>query len=310
MKSKLSLPDGEYRVMARAVDAAGNVSSERFQIITVDATPPRVGSFEIASEGMKLLPKNGVWNAMAGVKLSLTLSLEHDTKEAFMRMNAMDERKTMLVKDIPTGLWKGEFFLGEAGTSTLAVSATDTLGNEISEQTLTTFRVAEKGKILYADENGLEKPLAGATVSASSLASPARKKNFWSFWRPEASGISAVSNENGEYTLLLPAGDWELAVEKEGFNTAEIDPVVFDSPTFYHSRYYFGEKSRRAQSMGLAVRVVQIKGIKPPGQALDPKGIRSANPFAAPRGGVLNLCCRRSFGREKKTFSLRSLARQ
>ena len=232
MKSKLSLPDGEYRVMARAVDAAGNVSSERFQIITVDATPPRVGSFEIASEGMKLLPKNGVWNAMAGVKLSLTLSLEHDTKEAFMRMNAMDERKTMLVKDIPTGLWKGEFFLGEAGTSTLAVSATDTLGNEISEQTLTTFRVAEKGKILYADENGLEKPLAGATVSASSLASPARKKNFWSFWRPEASGISAVSNENGEYTLLLPAGDWELAVEKEGFNTAEIDPVVFDSPAF------------------------------------------------------------------------------
>ena len=229
MKSKLSLPDGEYRVVARAVDAAGNVSSEKSQTITVDATPPRAGSFEIVSGGEKLLPEDGVWNAPAGTKFSLTLSLEQDTKNAYVRMN---ERETILTKDLATGLWKGEFFLGEAGTSTLALSATDILGNEVSEQTLTTFRVAEKGKILYTDVNGLEEPLAGATISASSLASPARKNNFWSFWRPEERAISTASSENGEYTLLLPAGDWELVVEKEGFNTAEIDPVVFDSPTF------------------------------------------------------------------------------
>lgn len=225
IKSKLSLGDGKYLVVARARDAAGNVSLEKFQTIIVDATPPRAGSFEIMSQGIKLLPESGAWKAVVGTKFALNLSLESDTKNASVKM---DNERIMLVKDLATGIWKGEFALGKIGTSTLLVSATDAVGNELNEQSLAIFQAAGRGKITYRDENGLEKPLAGATVNVL------RASSGWSFLSLFRSTLvtSAISDGIGEYAVLAPGGSYKIAVEKAGFSTVKTDTVIFNSPTF------------------------------------------------------------------------------
>ncbi len=149
IKNHSELSDGMYIMVARAVDAAGNVSSEESQPITVDSTAPRVGSFEITSDGVQLLPTNDVFNTVVETPLAVSVSLEHDTVTASLMYGDIS---IPLIKDLATGLWKGTISFDQTGSVSIIISAVDAARNTVEGQKFANFSVAEKSGVSLGDK--------------------------------------------------------------------------------------------------------------------------------------------------------------
>jgi hypothetical protein len=134
------LSDGEYQLVVRAIDTAGNGSVEKSQQIIIDSTPPRIGSFELYSDEKKVLPNNGVWRVARRTSCSIGMSLESDTKDAFLTVN---EKTVSLKRDLATGLWKGICAFDQLGTTIFFVSATDGIGNTVTKQPIVVLEISE-----------------------------------------------------------------------------------------------------------------------------------------------------------------------
>ncbi len=141
IQHRSGLSDGAYSMIVRAVDAAGNVSEGQSHPISIDSTPPRVGSVEIISEGEQLLPNEEVFDVAVGALLTITASLERDTTTASL---IYDDTTITLAKELATGLWKGSISFDQERLYTLTISANDAAGNTMEQQTLAKIRVAEK----------------------------------------------------------------------------------------------------------------------------------------------------------------------
>ncbi len=136
IKDSLPFTDGEYTMILRAVDVAGNVSTEKTLDVSIDDTPPRVGSFEVFSSGVKVWPVNSLWTVSDGNKLGFNISLEQDTKTASLYVN---KEAVTLVKDLSTGIWRGELMLNQQGANDIHISAVDNGGNKIEQVRLVTI---------------------------------------------------------------------------------------------------------------------------------------------------------------------------
>lgn len=253
IKSHLPLSDGNYEISIRAVDLAGNMSQEVSKAITIDNTPPRIGSFEISSQGYKLLPKGEVWSVIRGTTATIMVSLENDTKSAEI---SHDGTSIPLVRDFATGLWKGEisFAQSQAGDLPFYINAIDMLGNVTSNQPLVLFRVENKGKITFADTSGSLVPLSGARIVAREVSS---NHSIWSIFS-SSSEVSTTSDDSGEFILLLPAGDYEINVEKSGFSKVKLGKFSYENPSFFAKPISLIEESRKGL-WSTVLRVLHLK---------------------------------------------------
>lgn len=222
------LGDGEYDFGARAVDAAGNISKPVFQKIIVDMTPPRIGSYTVSLGQLNFLPKNGSFEIIAGNKIKLIISLEQDTKEAFLELGG---EKINLVKNKATGLWEAEIIFGVIGKSTMKITAIDLLDNKISDKEVGMFKIIPAGKISSTDENGKTNPVEGAEIKTSIWN---EDSNSFVDWQAENFGGSnpTASLQGGEYKLALPAGKFRLLVEKAGFERIKTNDFILSDPSF------------------------------------------------------------------------------
>lgn len=208
-KHPFLLEDGEYDLKFRAVDAAGNLSSEAVQKITVDMTPPRIGSYTLSSGAITLFPEGESFEAPENTKLKFNISLEADTKKAGL---ALDDKIFDLLKNGATGLWEAEIYLDKAGKANILVSAEDFLGNKIKNKEIGKIETINKGKI--SAEFGQSVPDAEINFL---IFNPDTKS--YAIWQAEAYGETnpVKSGADGQYQAILPSGIYQILVKKSGF---------------------------------------------------------------------------------------------
>lgn len=213
-----ALGDGEYNFGARAVDAAGNVSKPKFEKITVDTTPPRIGSYTISKGQLIFLPKGESFEILSGSKIKLTISLEGDTKEAFLTVRG---KKINLSKNKATGLWEADLSFGSPGKLPMAITAVDLLGNKIADKEIGLFNIIPAGKT----------SVGGAKIYISIWS---EDSNSFVDWQADNYNESnpTFSSENGEYALALPAGKYQLLVQKTSFERIKTNEFILGEPAF------------------------------------------------------------------------------
>jgi len=225
IKSPTTLSDGSYEVSVRAVDAAGNTSVESTQKITVDTTPPRVGSFTATINGTQLSPdKDGNIDAYADTDLSLGVSLEDDTASSSLTMQG---ETYPLMLDIVSGLWVGTVHLKGEGIAPVTISAVDKLGNAIKDVRLGQISVVSPGKVLVQDGDSLE-PLAGVHIVVSELDQESG--------RYETMATDTETGADGAYIYILTQGSYKLVMREAGYRTVERD-IVLNRPTLVHESF-------------------------------------------------------------------------
>lgn len=227
INNKVKLPDGEYQVSVRAIDGAGNYSEKKYNNFIVDTEAPHVGSLEVYSENIKLLPQNGIWSATKG-KINVRVSLEKDAKEAYINIG---EKKVQLEHDLATGLWTASLNLENIGNLDTKISAVDVLGNSVENLPFINFMVMDSGKVVSSGVDGTEIKIPDVIVTARLINTD---RTFWSLFKP-VKKYSTNTDTNGEYSLLLPAGNYDVSVKKEGFETFKVGNVKFINPTYLNN---------------------------------------------------------------------------
>lgn len=142
VKHPAPLADSTYTVYARAVDAAGNASPALSRAFAVDTSPPRIGSFDVLAQGVRIAPDvRGTISLYAGMKALFEVSLEGDTDTASLLVGSTS---IQLARDIASGLWQAPIDTGAIGTTTLAMSARDKAHNAFTGKSIGALIVADR----------------------------------------------------------------------------------------------------------------------------------------------------------------------
>lgn len=209
-KYPVQLPDGSYIVHARAVDAAGNTSATLSRALVVDTMPPRIGSFDILSQGVRIIPDGrGIITLYRGMRALFEISLEGDTQDASLMVNAV---AVPLKKDIVSGLWQATLDTEKhSGTVSLYLSAEDAMHNAVSGALIGSLDAMEYGSVTTLQE-GVSDPVSGAEIQVSVL--DESNGNFVPFSQQS----SVVTDTKGNYQLALPQGVYEISANKSGYH--------------------------------------------------------------------------------------------
>jgi len=239
VRHPFTLDDGVYEIKFRSVDAAGNYSSAWAEQFVVDTMPPRLGSYELSYNGISLYPDEEGFIVVSGKNLKIRASFEAGTKNAHIIIGDIRKELTRGTD----GLWEGEFTIDKFGSYEIRYGAKDDFGNAIDNKRIGTIGVVKNGTINVADSRGntTDEVVEGADIGVYIFSEDRQR---FERWPGEYYGIAnpAKSESDGSYALFLPAGKYQIYVQKEGFVKLKTNEFSIGSGKFLN--YDFSIKRR------------------------------------------------------------------
>ena len=205
-----TLADGVYQLFVRAVDAAGNESAAVSAPVTVDTSPPRIGSFALLKNTVRVSPDAaGVITTYPG-QSTFSISLEGDTHSASL---TAEGHTVPLSLDIASGLWQGTLNLSSTASTTIFLSAEDNVHNSFTNTSIGSFAFVPHGSVQTKNTDGTTVPLSGASITVVTVSENGESVPFTGL-----AGSTIETDATGEYDLALPAGTYTLVVTKSGYH--------------------------------------------------------------------------------------------
>jgi hypothetical protein len=188
--------------------------------ITVDSSPPRIGTFEVKNAGLDLSPNNaGFVKTLEHSSATFSVSLEHDTERASLFIG---DDVLPLTKNIATGLWEASFTTGASGTTPIAISAEDAVHNRIERKSIGTITSVFRGTVVVRPDDQTTVPLQGASIEVLVWNEDGVYVPF------DAPGFKIdtdyLTDADGHYELALPQGTYLIKMRKPGYAT--IDQMI------------------------------------------------------------------------------------
>ena len=211
---KNKLEDGNYEIMVRAFDNAGNIGYSPRQTLIIDTIPPIIGGSMHTLGPQILLPQaNGVMRIAAGSQVQITLSMKGGPIKARVETQ---EKSFDLEKITGTNIWKGELKFDKSGENQLKIEAIDGAGNK-TERNLHTILVEDFGKVLDSKTNA---PLEKAQVNVYFYE---KSSQTWILWEGSSYGQSnpQTTDNRGHYSFMVPPGKYYMEVKTSGFETVQ-----------------------------------------------------------------------------------------
>jgi hypothetical protein len=217
------LANSSYTVYARAVDLAGNVSSEITQSVSIDKISPTIGSFFIAKDNLNLIPdQDGKISYYKNSPFTFAVSIEKDAKTASLNIGS---KNLNLIKNITSGLWEATTTIDSESTQDILITATDDSGNITNNKKVGLFTAVNKGNVILQN-NGTSIGVVGeATIHIYKYN---ESTGGYDKFIPTVSGIDSVikTDESGHYSLTLPIGKYQLIAVKSGFKVVKKDIIL------------------------------------------------------------------------------------
>ncbi len=208
------LEDNNYKIIARALDAAGNTGKSDEKILIIDTIPPIIGGSMLAIGPQVLNPdESGIVRVVAGSKISLTLSMRGGTTTA----NILSDSSQFKLNQIPgTHLWSAQLDFKEEGIKTVSVSAIDGANNNTTRE-LQRIIVENYGSVT---DKKHDIKIENAEVSLF-FYDPLSKA--WILWQAESYGQKnpQKTDKNGHYSFIVPPGKYYLETKSPVFRTSQ-----------------------------------------------------------------------------------------
>jgi hypothetical protein len=227
----INLDDGNYTIVARAIDGGGNSTSTEPITVVVDRLPPIIGEDVISIGPQVLVPDdNRTITTLAGIDQKVTASavggpLSINLLAARTGGGSAQTYTYSLTKSNDTNLWSGILSFKEPGTYSIVANAVDGAGNKTS-RVINTIYVAPNAQIV---QKGTSTPVR-ATVTVHYL-DPETKS--WMSWdgAPFGQQSTQTVNAKGKFVLLLPPGEYYLSATAKGYRGLVSDIIKVDKPT-------------------------------------------------------------------------------
>jgi len=210
-----SFSDNTYTVSVRAVDGAGNISSEMSKDLLIDKTSPRIGSFFLLENNLNMTPDGtGTISLYKNSMSDFVASLEGDTKNATLFAGDVP---FILKQDNADGLWKTRISFDSTSTVALYITASDHSGNTTDKKSIGSLSPLEYGSVL----DNIAAPISGAQVFIFKLSD--QTQQYDKFISSFGTSSTIISDNDGRYRLALPQGSYKLVAMKSGYKTVEHD---------------------------------------------------------------------------------------
>jgi peroxiredoxin len=216
-----SLEDGNYEILARAVDTSGNISVTPSSTMVIDRLPPRVGG-SVISIGAQTATRsqNGGMVILAGIDQKITLGATGGPTTIQLRVKSTKEKAGKkeepifsLSRSPDSGLWSGIVSAQKPGQYQLIADALDGAGNR-TQREITSMQVLEAPKLV---EKGSKRPISGTmTVFYREPLT-----NIWVKWDGQSFGQvnpQPIKND-GIYRFILPPGRYYFEVKAAAHQT-------------------------------------------------------------------------------------------
>lgn len=233
------LLDGNYEVRVRAVDPTGNIAVSEAYTLVFDRLAPRVG-VSLYSIGPQTLDSdvNGTSLALEGLDQKITLSAVGGPISIDLLVNRAGDASQIfsLTKNPETGLWSGTLSFAESGLYSIQVRSVDGAGNKTA-RLFNPVVVLPAGTV--ADANG---PLPGVTVSLFYFELTTRRFVLWN-GRPFSQENPQVTDERGNYRLIVPRGKYYLQVAKGGYEAQTSEIFTIGHTLAINSDFLLGKQT-------------------------------------------------------------------
>jgi hypothetical protein len=217
------LPDNAYTIYVRAVDTAGNVSSELSQDVYVDRTAPRIGSFFIMKNNLDLIPdQDGNISYYKNSVFTLAVSIEDDAKSANLMIGNVNLK---LNKNIASGLWEAITNISNESAQNILITAEDDSMNITKDKKIGTLSAMNNGNVVVSNNGANNEFLSGVSIIVFKYDESTGQYNKFI---PIIDGVSSpvVTDRNGQYSLILPAGTYQLVAMKSGYRVIKKDLIL------------------------------------------------------------------------------------
>ena len=207
----LNLEDGNYAVLARAIDTSSNIGKSDPVTMVIDRLPPLTGGYVMNIGPQILEPKDDSRIVTtAGVDQGITMNAVGGPTS--ITLTAADKTFS-LTKSADNGLWSGVIGFSEAGNYQITADAVDGAGNQTS-RVLSNVTVLAPGQTI--DEDSRQPISAEVTVYYLEPES-----NEWVVWDGPAYGQKnpQKTDEKGNFSFLLPPAKYYLQAEADGYQT-------------------------------------------------------------------------------------------
>lgn len=238
-----NLQDGNYQVVARAIDTSGNQTTTPAQTLIIDRLPPIVGG-NVMYIGSQIVEPNadGVVVGLVGVDQKITLSAVGGATSITLTAAGAGNKTSnaqnfTLTQSKDTGLWSGVMSFNKQGTYALTAKAVDGAGNT-TNRALNNVQVQEAGKAVDA-KTGKD---VNATVTTYYRA---EDTNNWTVWDGQAYSQDnpvATNNKQHNYGYYLPAGTYYVRVSAPGYKTVITNSFTLDRLTGLSSTFRLSHK--------------------------------------------------------------------
>jgi len=221
--------DGNYRVVARAIDTSGNIATTPAVTMVIDRLPPQVGEVVI-SFGPEVLAANsaGLTTLVAGANYRLTTSSIGGATEVTIQAHRPGTNASSssfaLAPSQDSGLWSGTLSLGKGGLFELTASSIDGAGNH-TVRSLGSVTVMPAGRTV--DSRG---KIIDRTKVTLYYLEPASRT--WVIWDAAPYGeVNPQTTSHGQYSLMVPAGTYYLEATANGYARTLTQSLNITKPT-------------------------------------------------------------------------------
>lgn len=223
--------DGNYEIVVRALDGAGNEGASESYTLVLDRLPPRVGASLLSMGPYALLPnRDGVMVTIVGVEEKISLSAVGGATSIDLIAEYSGEGETKMFslgKNGETGLWGGAVYFSKSGLYRLKARAEDGAGNK-TERELGLVLAVARGQVESGDGRS---EYEEGVIRVYSRDEGSR---LWSLWDARAFGQKNPQQLSGEgrFQYYLPPGTYYLQVEMKGLPklTSEIFSLTSSLP--------------------------------------------------------------------------------
>lgn len=252
------LEDGNYQIVARAIDNAGNIGRSKPQTLIVDTIPPIIGGVMQALGPQILIPNSsGKITLVAGAESVIAMSMKGGVTEATIKTS---DGEFKLSNQPGTNIWVGKLKFTKQGEKLINILAIDGAGNK-TERDLSVIEVKNFGTI--TDKQNL-KPVEGAKVSLFVFESTA---NSWVLWDAKSYGQQNPQEtaDKGSYSFMVTPGKYYIEVKASGFHTLQSE--IMTTPEIAMLNFDFILRSKPKITLSLPVIgtvVLALPSFSPP----------------------------------------------
>ncbi len=213
------LPDGNYEIVARALDKEGNVGLSNPQTLVVDLLQPIIGGSFFNAGSQFLIPDNGVIKGVIGAVINYTLSTKGGVTEVATEING----KAIEFTEVSDEVWQTPLIFDEPGVYSLNIKAQDGADN---------VQTAVASPIIIEEPGNITNWVTSANLDNVDVTlyfyNPELKN--WVVWDGAHFGQqNPVKTSNEHYSFLVPAGKYYLSLEKGGYRKANSEIMNFDN---------------------------------------------------------------------------------